>query len=91
MWSSLIREGKPVHVRGKDTYRWMINPEECCRVLIEAMNYKGVTIVPKNIEHINIYELAKTLTDNIILEKGVNSFEKTDEKLCWDNENTLIL
>lgn len=86
IWNKLISEKKPIVVRGKDTTRWMMSVEEACRIIFDSLDSKGEIIVPKEIQNVNIYDLAKTLTNNIILEDSVKAFEKSSEKLYWENE-----
>lgn len=92
IWKKLLENNQPIVVKGKHTSRYMMSVDEACEIIFKATEYNNCIIVPKKLKKVNIYKLAKTLTNrkNIKIEKLPN-FEKVEEKITWTNEKVIKL
>lgn len=89
-WRDLISKNLPITVRGKRTSRYMMTVEDACDVIYKSFQCEGKIIVPKNIKKVNIYKLAKSMTNDIIVE-NLPTFEKVNEQINWNGENIICI
>jgi len=91
-YEKLAKEGKTIKVRGANTSRFMIDVNEMVAIIKEAIfnDYTGHILIPKNYENVNMLELAKTYTDNIIVVER-RDIDKEEEILFTSDEKKKLI
>lgn len=92
VWERKLKNGENIQVRGVRVGRKMMSVEYAVNIIYRAMNYPGKIIIPKHYEDVNIFNLARTLTNDEKIEiTELSPFEKIEEELFLPSEDVVQL